>query len=336
MSNNRNISNTIDNQPATGKYKYSNNTLKYYENLKNVGGFNENLPNVGTGIVGSPLCGDVMKVQLFFGDNDIISDVKYKVFGCVSAIASMEMVSELLKGMTIEQALSIRNEDVANSLELSELKRHCSVLAKECIEAAVNNYKEKQSKSLNPINITKEAADKIKELLKEHNSIGISISVISGGCSGIDYTLGYVNEEQVKENNNNTSKQSENDSNSKYINDNEISEQSNIKLNREHYNNSKTSEQSNSKLNSEIYNHNETSEQSNSEYINNNETSEISSNKLSVIEVDGIKVYYDPSIELLLNGVNIDLFDNGFGSGFIVTNKNHMPCANCTCGCGMQ
>lgn len=256
MINNRNTSSKIDNQPATGKYKYSNNTIKYYENLKNVGGFDENLPNVGTGIVGSPLCGDVMKVQLFFGDDDKILDVKYKVFGCVSAIASMEMVSELLKGMTIEQALSIKNEDVANSLELSELKRHCSVLAKECIEAAVNNYREKQNESSSPINITQEASDKIKELLKEHNSIGVSISVMSGGCSGIDYTLGYVNEGQI--------------------------------------------------------------------------------NNQSVIEIDGIKIYYDPSIELLLNGVNIDLFDNGFGAGFIVTNKNHMPCANCTCGCGVQ
>ncbi len=256
MDNRKNVNSEINNQPATGKYKYSDNTIKYYENLKNVGGFDENLPNVGTGIVGSPLCGDVMKVQLFFDSNDKILDVKYKVFGCVSAIASMEMVSELLKGMTIEQALSIRNEDVANSLELSELKRHCSVLAKECIEAAVNNYKEKQSKSLFPINITKTASDKIKELMKEHNSIGISISIVSGGCSGIDYTLGYVNEEPT--------------------------------------------------------------------------------NNQSIMEIDGIKIYFDPSIELLLNGVNIDLFDNGFGSGFIVTNKNHMPCANCTCNCGAK
>lgn len=256
MDNRKNMNNNITNQPATGKYKYSNNTIKYYENLKNVGGFDENLPNVGTGIVGSPLCGDVMKVQLFFDNNDKILDVKYKVFGCVSAIASMEMVSELLKGMTMEQALSIRNEDVANSLELSELKRHCSVLAKECIEAAVNNYREKQSKSLAPINITKVASDKIKELMKEHNSIGINISVVSGGCSGIDYTLGYVNEEPI--------------------------------------------------------------------------------NNQSVMEIDGIKIYFDPSIELLLNGVNIDLFDSDFGSGFIVTNKNHMPCANCTCSCGVK
>ena len=90
MTNN----NTINNQPATGKYKYSDNTIKYYENLKNVGGFDENLQNVGTGIVGSPLCGDVMKVQLVFGEDDKIIDCKYKVFGCVSAIASMEMVSE--------------------------------------------------------------------------------------------------------------------------------------------------------------------------------------------------------------------------------------------------
>lgn len=291
---NRKVSDTIDNQPATGKYKYSNNTIKYYEHLKNVGGFDENLPNVGTGIVGSPLCGDVMKVQLFFDKDNTILDIKYKVFGCVSAIASMEMVSELLKGMTIEQALSIRNEDVANSLELSELKRHCSVLAKECIEAAVNNYREKQSKSLNPINITKAAADKIKELLKEHNSIGISISVISGGCSGIDYTLGYVNEELTDDQSCN--EQAYDVSSNDYKSSNASVEQD----------------------------------------FNNEESSNIPNTKTSVIEVDGIKIYYDSEIEILLNGVNIDLFDNGFGAGFIVTNKNHMPCANCTCNCGMK
>lgn len=175
--------------------KYSENTLKYYENLKNIGEFDDKLPNVGTGIVGSPLCGDVMKVQLFFDNNNKIADAKYKVFGCVSAIASMELVSELLKGMSIEQALSIKNEDVANSLELSELKKHCSVLAKECIEAAVNDYKAKQTHDDKPIIISDKALKKLNELIAERKCLGINISVLSGGCSGIEYSLGYVDTE---------------------------------------------------------------------------------------------------------------------------------------------
>lgn len=120
--------------------KYSEQTLKYYDSINNVGEFDEKLPNVGTGTVGSPLCGDVMRLQLLFDEDDLIVDAKYKVFGCVSAIASMELATTLLKGKTIEQALEIKNSDVANSLELSNIKRHCSVLAKEAIEAAVKDY----------------------------------------------------------------------------------------------------------------------------------------------------------------------------------------------------
>ena len=89
--------------------QYSDRTMKYYEAMKNIGEFDKNLENVGTGIVGSPLCGDVMKLQLFFDENDIIVDAKYKVFGCVSAIASMELTTTLLKGKTIDEALKIRN-----------------------------------------------------------------------------------------------------------------------------------------------------------------------------------------------------------------------------------
>ena len=102
--------------------KYSEKTLEYYENIKNMGSLDEDLPNVGTGIVGSPLCGDVMKLQLSFDEHDKITDAKFKVFGCVSAIASMEKVTTLLKGMSIDEALKIKNADVANSLELSEIR----------------------------------------------------------------------------------------------------------------------------------------------------------------------------------------------------------------------
>ena len=175
--------------------KYSEKTLEYYENIKNMGSLDEDLPNVGTGIVGSPLCGDVMKLQLSFDTDDRILDAKFKVFGCVSAIASMEKVTTLLKGMSIDEALQIKNADVANSLELSEIKKHCSVLAKEAIEAAVKNYQAKKNKETDMITISEKAIVKMKELIAENKSVGISILVISGGCSGIDYTLAYETEE---------------------------------------------------------------------------------------------------------------------------------------------
>lgn len=174
---------------------YSDKTLKYYENVKNIGSLDEKLPNVGTGIVGSPLCGDVMKLQLSFDNNDVITEAKFKVFGCVSAIASMELVTTLLKGLSIDQALQIKNSEVADSLELTEIKRHCSVLAQEAIEAAINNYLAKKENKTDIITITEKASTKLKELLKEHDCIGILISPIAGGCSGIDYSMAYETEE---------------------------------------------------------------------------------------------------------------------------------------------
>ena len=195
--------------------KYSEKTLEYYENIKNMGILNEDLPNVGTGIVGSPLCGDVMKLQLSFDTDDRILDAKFKVFGCVSAIASMEKVTTLLKGMSIDQA--------------------------------------KKNKETDMITISEKAIVKMKELIAENKSVGISISVISGGCSGIDYTLAYEAEEDK----------------------------------------SKTK-----------------------------------------IVIDGINFYYDPALELLIKGLAIDIVENSFGHGFVVTNKNHVGCAHCDGSCG--
>lgn len=159
--------------------------------MKNIGGFDSALSNVGTGVVGSPLCGDVMKLQLFFDDDDIIVDARYKVFGCVSAIAAMEFTTTILKGKTIEEALQIRNEEVADSLELTKIKRHCSVLAKEAIEAAVKDYKAKKNNEENMITITKKAAEKIKKLIEEQNAVGVDILIESSGCSGLNYSLSY-------------------------------------------------------------------------------------------------------------------------------------------------
>jgi nitrogen fixation NifU-like protein len=183
---------------------YSSKTIKYYKNMKNVGSFDAEAPNVGTGIVGSPLCGDVMKIQLLFDDNGRIVDAKYKVFGCVSAIASMELACEKLKGLSIEEAMKIENSDVADELELVEIKRHCSVLAKESITAAINDYVSKKEGKLNDkfITITEKAIAKIKELIAAEgpDCCGILIGMIYGGCSGIEYSLSFATEDSVNGN----------------------------------------------------------------------------------------------------------------------------------------
>jgi nitrogen fixation NifU-like protein len=233
--------------------RYSENTLKYYEKMKNVGAFEETLPNVGTGIVGSPLCGDVMRLQLFFDENDIIMDAKYKVFGCVSAIASMELATTILKGKSIEEAMKIQNEEVADSLELTDIKRHCSVLAKEAIEAAINDYLSKKTGEKNMITVTDSAAQKLQELLIEHNSIGIAISVDLGGCSGAEYALAYQTEEPCAED-------------------------------------------------------------------------------ITSTTAAGIKFFYSSENRSFVNGMNIDLMENSFGHGFVISNKNFSPCQGCTCG----
>ncbi len=174
--------------------KYSDKTLQYYNNLQNIGELDDNDMRVGTGIVGSPLCGDVMKIQLLFDENDMIMEAKYKVFGCVSAIASMELACELLKGKSIAEAGRIENKDVADSLELTEIKRHCSVLAKEAIEAAIGNYMDKKNnKERKMITISEAAHKKLKELIATQGDgcVGILVVVAQGGCSGVDYTLCY-------------------------------------------------------------------------------------------------------------------------------------------------
>ena len=174
---------------------YSEKTLEYYNNLKNIGEIDESLEKMGTGIVGSPLCGDVMKLQLLFDDNEIIIDAKYKVFGCVSAIASMEFITTKLKGLSLEEAKSLKNSEVADSLELTQIKRHCSVLAEEAIDAAIKDYisKKQNNGEEKMITVSKEALEKLKELLSTHGDdcVGVSIIIGSGGCSGIDYTLSY-------------------------------------------------------------------------------------------------------------------------------------------------
>ncbi len=121
---------------------YSDKVLDHYENPRNVGSFDKNDPTVGTGMVGAPACGDVMKLQIKV-DNDVIIDAKFKTYGCGSAIASSSLVTELLKGKTLTEAQNIKNTDIVEELALPPVKIHCSVLAEDAIKAAINNFKDK-------------------------------------------------------------------------------------------------------------------------------------------------------------------------------------------------
>lgn len=123
---------------------YSDKVLDHYENPRNVGTLDKNDPNVGTGMVGAPACGDVMKLMIKVNDNGIIEDAKFKTYGCGSAIASSSLVTEWLKGRTIEEAYAIKNSEIAEELALPPVKIHCSVLAEDAIKAAVADIKAKQ------------------------------------------------------------------------------------------------------------------------------------------------------------------------------------------------
>ena len=123
---------------------YSDKVLDHYENPRNVGSLDKNDPNVGTCMVGAPACGDVMKLMIKVNDSGIIEDAKFKTYGCGSAIASSSLVTEWLKGRTIDQAYAIKNSEIAEELALPPVKIHCSVLAEDAIKAAVADIKAKQ------------------------------------------------------------------------------------------------------------------------------------------------------------------------------------------------
>ena len=124
---------------------YSNKVIDHYENPRNVGSFDKNDPEVGTGMVGAPACGDVMKLQIKVDENGIISDARFKTYGCGSAIASSSLVTEWVKGKTLDQAATIRNTEIAQELALPPVKIHCSILAEDAIKAAIEDYKKKHT-----------------------------------------------------------------------------------------------------------------------------------------------------------------------------------------------
>ena len=122
---------------------YSDKVIDHYENPRNVGSFAKDEEGVGTGMVGAPACGDVMKLQIKVNDQGIIEDAKFKTYGCGSAIASSSLVTEWVKGMHIDQASTLKNSDIAEELALPPVKIHCSILAEDAIKAAVADYKAK-------------------------------------------------------------------------------------------------------------------------------------------------------------------------------------------------
>jgi len=128
---------------------YSDKVLDHYNNPRNVGSFDKKDDTVGTGMVGAPECGDVMKLQIKVNDESgIIEDAKFKTFGCGSAIASSSLATEWLKGKTVDQALEIKNTDIVNELSLPPVKIHCSVLAEDAIKAAISDYRAKQAQRI--------------------------------------------------------------------------------------------------------------------------------------------------------------------------------------------
>jgi nitrogen fixation NifU-like protein len=123
---------------------YSEKVIEHYENPRNVGSMDAADPNVGTGLVGAPACGDVMKLQIKVNDQGVIEDAKFKTFGCGSAIASSSLATEWIKGMTVEQAMGIKNTQIVEELNLPPVKIHCSVLAEDAIKGAIADYKKKR------------------------------------------------------------------------------------------------------------------------------------------------------------------------------------------------
>ena len=125
---------------------YSEKVIDHYENPRNVGTFDKADDSVGTGMVGAPACGDVMRLQIKVNDDGVIEDAKFKTYGCGSAIASSSLVTEWVKGKTLDEALQIKNTDIADELALPPVKIHCSILAEDAIKAAVDDYHARQEK----------------------------------------------------------------------------------------------------------------------------------------------------------------------------------------------
>jgi nitrogen fixation NifU-like protein len=141
---------------------YSPKLIDHYENPRNIGSLDKSAEDVGTGLVGAPACGDVMKLQIKVGADGLIEDAKFKTFGCGSAIASSSLVTEWVKGKTIDEAGTIKNTDIAKHLALPPVKIHCSVLAEDAIKAAIADYRAKSTKKIGGVEAAEVAAEVAK------------------------------------------------------------------------------------------------------------------------------------------------------------------------------
>lgn len=137
---------------------YSEKVIEHFEHSKNVGTLDKDDPSVGTGLVGAPACGDVMRLQLRISDDGVIEDAKFKTFGCGSAIASSSLITEWVKGRSMDDALKITNKDIAQELSLPPVKIHCSVLAEDAIKAAIQDFRAKRQARLSPSSSTQSAS----------------------------------------------------------------------------------------------------------------------------------------------------------------------------------
>lgn len=177
---------------------YSAKLMDHFENPRNVGALDKKDKNVGTGLVGSPACGDVLQLQIRVNKEGVIEEAKFKTFGCGSAIASSSLATELILGKTLSEAQSVRNSDIIKALELPALKTHCSVLAQEAIQLAIADLQAKQTTpytlekaSLPSLSITPAASARIKSLLRDHPCAGIRVCLRKQGC-GLSYSLTYT------------------------------------------------------------------------------------------------------------------------------------------------
>jgi nitrogen fixation NifU-like protein len=184
---------------------YSDKVVDHYENPRNVGSFEKGDDSVGTGMVGAPACGDVMKLQIKVNPaTGLIEDAKFKTYGCGSAIASSSLVTEWVKGKSLDEALTIKNTHIAEELALPPVKIHCSILAEDAIKAAVQDYKAKPGTAPRPwqarpdpmaVTLTEAAARHVSRYIaKRGKGVGVRLGVKTTGCSGLAYKLEYADD----------------------------------------------------------------------------------------------------------------------------------------------
>jgi nitrogen fixation NifU-like protein len=188
--------------------RYSQDLLNHYEKPRTTGELDATAPHVGTGVVGSPACGDVIKLQIFVDAEERIQNVRFKTFGCGSAIAVSSLLTERIKGKTLEETQKIRNADLSEALSLPEIKRHCSVLAEEVLAAAIQDFRRKQAgmdtenaSSAPALTFTPRAVAKAQTFLTQKTppAAGLRISVVHQGCAGLSYVLECAESRKVEE-----------------------------------------------------------------------------------------------------------------------------------------